>query len=113
MPRTNLPWRPSKRGLCRRVGKGQSSPPEGHARRDLVSGRSAYRPEEQDHKALGPTRDQAFGAKGTAAEIGLRLWRDLHRTRQGRGACSGLCHNRNPCPATKGGEMGKEEDGRG
>src|SRR3546814_10702612 len=63
MPRTNLPWTPSKRGLCRRVGKGQNSPPEGHAHRDMVPGRSAGRPEEQDHPALGQTWDAAIGAK--------------------------------------------------
>ena len=30
MPRMNMPWRPSKRGLRWRAGKGQGSPPERH-----------------------------------------------------------------------------------
>jgi hypothetical protein len=36
MPTTNRHGRPSKKGLCRRVGKGQSNPPKRHAHRDLV-----------------------------------------------------------------------------
>src|SRR3546814_4430625 len=84
MPRTNLPWTPSKRGLCRRAGKGQSNPPEGHAHRNLVPGRSPHRSEEQDHAALGQTRDAAIGTKGSADKIGVYLWRYLPGTGQGR-----------------------------
>src|SRR3546814_17961776 len=103
MPRMNLPWTPSKRGLCRRVGKGQNSPPEGHALRDMVPGRSAGRPEEQDHPALGQTWDAAIGAKGSADEIGLYLRRDLPGTRQGRGAGIALLHGRKSVGQGKGG----------
>jgi transposase len=62
-----------KKGLRCRVGKGQGHPPKGHAHRNMVPGRGARRPEEQDHAALGETRDTAFGAKGPANEIGLHF----------------------------------------
>src|SRR3546814_12455943 len=94
-------WTPSKRGLCRRVGKGQNSPPEGHAHRDMVPGRSAGRPEEQEHPALGQTWDAAIGAKGSADEIGLYLRRDLPGTRQGREAGIALLQYRNHGPASE------------
>lgn len=55
-----------KRGLCRRAGKGQKISPEGHADRDPVPGRSADRAEEQDHAALGQTRDTALGTQRSA-----------------------------------------------
>ena len=76
-----------KRGLRRRGGKGQGTPPGRHAHRDLVPGRSARRPEEHDHSPLGQTRDAAIGTKGPADKIGLYLWRDMPGARQ---ECAGL-----------------------
>jgi transposase len=75
-----------KRLLCRRAGKGQEICPEGHADRDLVPGRSADRPEEQDHAALGQAWDTALGSQRPADQIGLYLRRNLPGARQGRGA---------------------------
>src|SRR3546814_16327402 len=98
MPRTNLPWTPSKRGLCRRVGKGQNSPPEGHAHRDMVPGRSAGRPEEQDHPALDQTWDAAIGAQVSANDIGIYLQRALPGPRPVRAAGLALLHYRHPDP---------------
>jgi transposase len=68
-----------KRGLCRRAGKGQKISPEGHADRDMVPGRSADRAEEQDHAALGQTRDAALGTQRPAHEFADRdMRRDFH-----------------------------------
>ena len=86
MPGTNLRWRTSKRVVRSRVGKGQSRPPARHSHRDMVPGRSADRPEKQDHTPLGQARHAAVGAQGPVDEIGLYLRRDLSRSWQGRGA---------------------------
>src|SRR5258708_2361761 len=100
MPRMNWQWTPLKRGLCHRVGKGQGNAPEGHAHRDMVPGRSAGRPEKQDHAALGQTRDAAIGTKGSTDEISLHLWRDLPGTWQGRRAGAAVLQYRNHVPAS-------------
>ncbi|SER20745.1 Transposase [Sphingobium sp. YR768] len=51
MPRTNMPWKPSKKGLRCRAGKGQRHPLDGHAHRDMVPGRGACGPEaERGHR---------------------------------------------------------------
>src|SRR5579859_3180262 len=52
MRRTSLPWTPSKRGLRCRAGKDQSNPPEGHAHRDMVPGRSPRRSDRADQKTI-------------------------------------------------------------
>jgi hypothetical protein len=58
----------------------------------MVPGRSAGRSEEQDHTALGETRNPALGAERPTNEIGLHLRRDLPGTRQGRGARPAFCN---------------------
>lgn len=47
------------------------------AYRDLVYQRSAHRPEEQNHAAVGEARDAAFGALGPAHRLDLYLRRHL------------------------------------
>src|SRR3546814_8041881 len=86
IPRTNMPWRPSKKGLCRRAGKGQGHPPARNTHRDLVPGRGACRPEKQDHAALGETRNPTIGAERSADQIGIYLWCDLPGAGQRRRA---------------------------
>src|SRR5271154_3364392 len=54
--------------------------------RDLVRGRGAHRPEEQDHPALGQARRAADRAKRPANRLGLYFRSDLSQGRQGRGA---------------------------
>jgi len=90
-----------KGGLRCQAGKSQSSAPEGHAHRDMVPGRSPRWSKEQDHAALGETRNPAFGTERPTDEIGLHLRRDLPGTRQGRRARPALLQHRNhgtaPC----------------
>jgi transposase len=45
--------------------------------RNLVRGRGAHRPEEQDHAALGQTRHAPQRAERPTNRIGLYLWGDL------------------------------------
>ena len=58
----------------------------------MVPGRGAYRPEEQDHTALGEARDTTIGAEGSADEIGLYLWRDLPEQGKAAGLVLPFCN---------------------
>ena len=49
----------------------------------MVSRRSPYRPEEQDHKTLGQARHQTLRAERSENRLGLYLRRHLSRARQG------------------------------
>ena len=49
-----------------------------------MAGRGPYRPEEQDHPALGQARHPALGASRPAHPIGLHLWRHLPGPRRRR-----------------------------
>ncbi len=66
----------------RRVGGDPSRAPGQSRDRALVAGRSAGRPEEQDHPALGAAGNPAQGAPGPTHEVGLYLWRHLPRARR-------------------------------
>jgi transposase len=94
MPRTNMPWKHSKKGLRCRAGKGQRHPPEGHAHRDMVPGRGACGPEKHNHATLGQKRNAAIGIEGSMDEISLYLWCDLPGTGQRRRACPALLQYR-------------------
>ncbi len=58
----------------------------------MVPGRSAGRPEEQDHAALGEARNAALGPKGPADEISLYLRRDLPEHGKGAGLVLPFCN---------------------
>ena len=64
------------------VGGDPSRAPGQYRDRALVAGRSADRPEEQDHPALGTTRNPAQGAPGPTYPVGLYLRRHLSRARR-------------------------------
>src|SRR5690554_2288706 len=59
--------------LPRGAGGAPGAPTSGYANRDLVAGRSAHRPEEQDHPALGAVRHQAQRSPGPAHQVSLHL----------------------------------------
>jgi hypothetical protein len=66
-----------KKGARRRAGQGHSVSPARYTDRDLVSGRGPDRAEEQDHEAMGETRDASFGAARSVHQISQHLRCDL------------------------------------
>jgi len=70
-----------------------------HTYRDMVARRSTCRAKEQDHPALGQTRNAAFGPQGSAHHLRLYLWRHLPSQGQERGARPAPLQHRGNEPA--------------
>ena len=79
--------------IPRRTGGDPRRAPGRHRDRALVAGRSAGRPEKQDHPALGTAGNPTKGAARSTHEVGLHLRRHLSRARRilGLGAPPSSC----------------------
>jgi hypothetical protein len=75
--------RPLKK-LSRPAGRDQGNPADGHGHRAVVAGRSADRPAEQDHAALGEAGNPPASGQGSALQIRLYFRRHLSPTRARR-----------------------------
>ncbi|MEY9195308.1 transposase [Sinorhizobium fredii] len=88
-PRTSWRQKLLKR-LPRRSGGNPRPAPARHRPRALVGRRSAHRPEEQDHAAVGASRNQTLRTLGSAHHVGLHLRGRLPAEGKGCGPCPAL-----------------------
>ena len=77
--------------LCRAGWRDHGEARRKDARRNLVSGRNAARPEKPAYPPLGAARHKAPSAHRPAHQIGLSIRCDLSATRYGRGSRHAAC----------------------
>lgn len=91
-----MPKRPRLlKKLPRRCGRNCRRPRQEQSDRSLVSGRSSYRPEEQDHPPLSQAGNKAVCATRPANQAGLYL--RFHLPQTGQGCRSRHAVVRHPC----------------
>ena len=78
----------------RPVGSDPGGAPPRHTHSAVVAGRSAGRPEERHHPALGQAGNTTVSAQGPAHDLGVYLWCHLSSRGQGRAARSAPLQHR-------------------